>query len=193
MHRVLFPIAFALCAASAACAPLAPLPATPLQSAIPERGAARGPGAVFASAEEAALDALHSASLLSAREPAHRRRARGGTVFRVPGGFSYGPLAEASEHSPRRLRLAIEREPVACFHTRGYLSLRERQRLRSPSACDSARGERDSLRPPTYVLAQGRRVWRYAGAKREELIAQLPPRAPGRPTAAGLRLSGSLE
>lgn len=138
--------------------------------------APKGPGAVFESIDEAAVDGLLTAYLQGAGERGARRRTRGGIVHPVEGGFSYGPIAVASSEVPGRLELRMGATDVARFHT-SERSAHVKHRLNRPhSESDRFRVDRDPDRRPSYVLAARLRVWRYDGDNRESLVARLPSR-----------------
>ncbi len=134
----------------------------------------KGPGAVFASVEEAAVDGLLTAYLQSAGERDASRRTRGGTIHPVEGGFTYGPIVVASSDVPDRVALRFKQTDVARFHTYSKPASVENRLMRRHTAADRARVDRDPDRRPSYVLAARLSVWRYDGGDRETLVAQLP-------------------
>jgi hypothetical protein len=143
---------------------------------------ARGPGALFASIEAAAVDALTYAHLqaLEARDTA---RIRGGTIYTVDGRYSYGEIQLGNPLTPHRISYRFGPREVARFHAypvyRDALINHANERL--------SRGDRrsvgiiDPLHRPLYVLhpSLAIRVYRGEDSGRAE-VADLrhPERAP---------------
>lgn len=129
-------------------------------------GAPEGPGKVFVTAEAAALDALAWCRAASRSDRAGGDQARGGTVFPVAGGFSYGEPVVANGASKRlsyRLRpgdvLHFRDYPVALAGRAGVgsraLSIRDRRLV----------DRRDPLRRPIYFATPDGRVRVYSGGQ----------------------------
>jgi hypothetical protein len=101
---------------------------------------ARGPGALFASIEAAAVDALTYAHLqaLEARDTA---RIRGGTIHSIDGRYSYGEIQRGNPLTPHRISYRFGPHEVARFHAypvyRDALSNRANER---PSRADRRSG-----------------------------------------------------
>jgi len=143
---------------------------------------ARGPGALFASIEAAAVDALTYAHLqaLEARDTA---RIRGGTIYTVDGRYSYGQIQPGNPLTPHRISYHFGPHEVARFHAypvyQNPLTNRANER---PSRADRRSvGFTDPLHRPLYVLHPSLtiRVYRGEGFERAE-VANLrhPERVP---------------
>jgi hypothetical protein len=129
---------------------------------------ARGPGALFASIEAAAVDALTYAHLqaLEARDTA---RIRGGTIHTIDGRYSYGEIQRGTTGAPHRISYRFGPQDVARFHAypvyQDALSNRTNERL--------SRGDRrsvgsiDPLHRPLYVLHPSLAVRVYRGENLE--------------------------
>ena len=143
---------------------------------------ARGPGALFASVEAAAVDALTYAHLqaLEARDTA---RIRGGTIYVIDGRYSYGEIQLGNPLTPHRISYRFGPHEVARFHAypvyQNALSNRANERL--------SRGDRrsvsfiDPLHRPLYVLHPSLAIREYRGEDSERAeVANLrhPERAP---------------
>ncbi|MBW2691075.1 MAG: hypothetical protein JRE57_00395 [Deltaproteobacteria bacterium] len=143
---------------------------------------ARGPGALFASIEAAAVDALTYAHLqaLEARDTA---RIRGGTIHTVDGRYSYGQIQRGNPLTPHRISYRFGPHEVARFHAypvyQNPLTNRANERL--SSADRRSVGFIDPLHRPLYVLhpSLAIRVYRGEGFERAE-VANLrhPVRVP---------------
>jgi len=127
---------------------------------------ARGPGALFATIEAAALDALTYAHL-QAREANDLDRMRGGTIFLVAACYSYAEVHVANSLNPRTIRYALDTHAVARFHvyprSNDILSKRAKERL---SKVDR-RTVRfvDPLHRTLYVLHPSLTVRQYSGVE----------------------------
>jgi hypothetical protein len=143
---------------------------------------ARGPGALFASIEAAAVDALTYAHLqaLEARDTA---RIRGGTIYAVDGRYSYGQIQLGNPLTPHRISYRFGSHEVARFHAypvyQNPLTNRANER---PSRADRRSVNFvDPLHRPLYVLHPSLtiRVYRGEGFERAE-VANLrhPERVP---------------
>lgn len=73
-----------------------------------------GPGTVFPSVEEAAVDALKYVYLQD-RDTGHAGLVRGGAISLVDGGYTYGEIAVAGPWSPHQIRYTLEPWDVARF------------------------------------------------------------------------------
>lgn len=130
---------------------------------------ALGPGAVFATAELAAFDALAWCQAEARSAGESRAFARGGTVYPVVGGFSYAEPSVADGASPR-LRYRLGPDDVLHFRhypasaaaatgpSRHMLPIRDRRFV--------DRG--DPLQRPIYYMTPDRRVRRYAAMSGDE-------------------------
>ncbi len=167
--------------AGSGCATGAGAPGAPGELARLQPLEPRGPGAVFATVDSAALDGLLLAYLESEKsDRPSRRLARGSTVFPVEGGYSYSPLATADPDQPGRVPLVLKPGDVAHFHTypRGSSRINRINEKHSPN--DRANVDRrDPLKRPSFVLTPSLRVQRYDGRSSEKLVARIDPQAPG--------------
>ena len=143
---------------------------------------ARGPGALFASIEAAAIDALTYAHLqaLEARDTA---RIRGGTIYSVDGRYSYGQIQRGNPLTPHRISYRFGPHDVARFHAYPvYQDVLKNRAIERPSRVDRRSVDFvDPLHRPLYVLhpSLAIRVYRGEGFERAE-VANLrhPERAP---------------
>jgi hypothetical protein len=136
----------------------------------------RGPGAVFATIEEAALDAL-AWSRANGRLT-DRRRLRIGTIQRRPGGYAYSaPLRSRTtvdSSAPLNVRFRLESEDVATFVLHPRSGRRSVDR-RNESATPDERRLVDELDPrhrPIFVLTPSRKVIRYRNGELPILVVQ---------------------
>jgi hypothetical protein len=124
-----------------------------------------GPGAVFASVEAAATDALRFAAALKGNS----HREWGGAIARVAGGFGYEAPTPGDADG---VRIALGGEHVAWYYTHGPRD-GESDRLNE----SVSRGDRrmvdhvDPLHRPLFVLTPSGRVVRYADRR---LVALRP-------------------
>jgi len=84
------------------------------QDAVPPSLKAHGPGAIFSSVDEAAVDALTYAYLQGHAENSAERM-RGGTIHRAGAGYSYGDIHVANAGSAHRVSYALAPADVARF------------------------------------------------------------------------------
>jgi len=147
---------------------------------------ARGPGAVFDSIEEAAVDAL-TFCYLEAREAGNLDRMRAGTIQRLVDGYTYGEIHIAKPRVQRRIEYVFSARDVARFHV--YPPHTDRDVNRSSERL-SAKDRRslsviDPLHRPLYVLHPSLAIRAYHGADGEVLeVASLrgPKRGWGWPS-----------
>lgn len=143
---------------------------------------ARGPGAIFATIDAAALDALHFAYGRGGRGRSHFEW--GGTIRQIRGGYTYDGLVRGSGHE---VRLRLGAEDVAWFHThmRTASSLVDRLNER-PSPGDRHMVDRvDPRHRPLYILTPSARVVVYwegalAEVSGEDAFVARAPAASGR-------------
>lgn len=134
---------------------------------------ARGPGSVFETVEAAAIDALTYAHLeaLAARET---DRVRGGVIYRVEWGYSYGEVHVAGPLNAHRVRHTLKPRDVARFLVYPRVGKHEVDRANErPSATDRRSvSEIDPLHRPLYILhpSLAIRVYRGEGRKLEEVV-----------------------
>jgi hypothetical protein len=112
-----------------------------------------GPGAVFASVEAAAVDAL-AYGYLQARKARDLGRMRAGTIQRVDEGFSYGEIRVAGPLLPGRITYALGPRDVARFQIYPRLGDRDANRIARRASKADRRSVRfaDPLHRPLYIL-----------------------------------------
>ncbi len=127
--------------------------------------AARGPGAVFASVDAAALDALKFAHRALAQS-----NGRGGAIFATEGGFSYGDLVRATSRSGFELTLGPD--DVAWFYAHNYeLPVVGGGHMRVPTKADrSMVSQVDPHHRPLYLLTSRMTVLRYDGIDTDVIV-----------------------
>ena len=125
---------------------------------------ARGPGALFASVEAAAIDAL-TYVYLQAVEARDIARTRGGTIYTVGKHYSYGKIQLGDRLTPHRINYRFGPHEVARFHA--YPVSRD-----IPTNCANERLSRvdrhsvriaDPLHRPLYVLHPSLAIRVYSG------------------------------
>jgi hypothetical protein len=125
----------------------------------------RGPGAVFASVEAAASDALHFAAV----HKGDSHREWGGTISRVAGGFSYEAPTPGDADG---VRLALGGEHVAWYYTHGPRDAETDRLNENVSRRDRQMVDRvDPQHRPLFVLTPSGRLIRYADRR---LVALRP-------------------
>ena len=174
MMRTAIPSVLCFCWLATGCATTVASPSAHLGDADERALSPRGPGAVFASVDEAAVDGLLTAFFAGADERGAERRARGGIVRPVAGGFSYGPLSVASPELPGRVELHLSPSDVAIFHTSVSAVPAGDRPKRRPLAQDRHRFECKSGERTSYVLAPRLRVWRCEAGASETLVLRIP-------------------
>jgi hypothetical protein len=172
----------------AGCAQLTPLPSDFVAGLKnpPLDLEARGPGVVFDSIEEAAVDAL-TFCYVEAREAGDLDRMRAGTIRRSGSGYTYGEIHVANPRQQRRIEYVFSAQDVARFHV--YPPHADRDVNRSSERL-SAKDRRslnviDPLHRPLYVLHPSLAIRAYRGADGEILeVASLrgPARSWGWPS-----------
>lgn len=127
-----------------------------------------GPGAVFASVEAAALDALQFAAL----QQGDSRRELGGAIERTERGYRYGAPRVGSAEG---VRVALRSEHVAWFYTHGARADAEENRLNEGlSRRDRQMVDRiDPRHRPLFVRTPSGRVLRY-GDGRLAVVGRAP-------------------
>jgi len=143
---------------------------------------ARGPGALFASIEAAAVDALTYAHI-RALEARDTECIRGGTIYSIDGRYSYGEIQLGNPLTPHRLSYRFGPLEVARFHAypvyQDVLSNRANERL---SGTDRRSvGVIDPLHRPLFVLHPSLAIRAYRGENSERTeVANLhhPERVP---------------
>jgi Domain of unknown function (DUF4329) len=131
--------------------------------------APRGPGAVFASVEAAATDALQFAAV----HKGDSRREWGGAISRVAGGFSYEAPTPGDADG---VRLALGAEHVAWYYTHGPRDAETDRLNENLSRRDRQMVDRvDPQHRPLFVLTPSGRLIRYADRR---LVALTPATSP---------------
>ncbi len=143
---------------------------------------AAGPGTVFATIDEAAVDGL-AYSYRRAKQLDGGQSALGGTVFKVAEGYSY----ETSPFAPRgdrdRVRLVLQLRDVAHFATYPKGSLLENRMNERHSAHDRKNvDQRDPLHRPAFILTPSLDVKSYMGAN-SNFVASILATESGVPSA----------
>lgn len=132
----------------------------------------RGPGAVFASPERAALDALAYSYLASRQRPVEARRVRAGAILAVDGGFAYGEPTIGARDGLRPVRYVLSRDAVA--HYRHYPKSANLADRFVPTELHGFVDREDPEHRSLYFLLPDRRVRHYdASELGEETIARI--------------------
>lgn len=125
-----------------------------------------GPGTVFETPEAAAVDALAYSYLATRRVIAQQRRARGGAIVQVEGGYSYAEPDVARDASASTLRYRLAPTDVAHFrhdprpnNPHGGLTSRSLDR-KTRRFVD----RRDPMQRPFFFMTPERFVGLYTGA-----------------------------
>ena len=142
---------------------------------------ARGPGTRFGSIDAAAVDALTYA-YLQARDAHDTKRMRGGTVYRVNGGFSYGEIHVAGPLLPKRISYPLKPQDVGRFLIYYRTGRRDVDRAAErPSKADRRSVTwTDPLHRPLYILHPSLMIRVYRGEDTELVdVADLRHPAPG--------------
>lgn len=133
---------------------------------IPTLADAQGPGNVFPTVDDAAVDAL---AFANERAHATRRvhRMHGGVILEVPGGYSYEHVDVAPADAPNELTLVLRANAVAHFRTYPRSrSFEVNQRNERFSEADLANVDhQDPHHRPAYVLTPSLVVRAYHGAQ----------------------------
>ena len=141
----------------------------------------RGPGAVFATVDAAAVDALAYAHSIGMKR-GDERLMRGGTIVRVEGGFSYAVPETASRFEPRQVRIRLTANSVAHYKTypKQKTGWRMTNRMNETHS-DVDRANVDKLDPrhrPSYILTPSLAVKVYRGKAASDLELARLDRAP---------------
>jgi hypothetical protein len=166
--------------AGSGCATSASAPDHASNSTRIESQAPRGPGAIFETTDAAALDGLWFAYLEARGDRNGAQRARGGTVFPVPGGFSYAPISVADASEPGRVKMVLKPRDVAHFHTYPRIGSQSDRLNETHSPNDRANVDlRDPLRRSSYILTPSLRVQRYDAKAGEQVVGRIDLRTQG--------------
>jgi hypothetical protein len=127
-----------------------------------------GPGTVFASPEAAAIDALTYA-YLQAQAAHDTELVRGGTIYRVGEGYSYGEILVAGPMAAHRARYTLGPQDVARFVTYPRdLSPDVNRANEQPSIVDRRTVSfTDPLHRPLYILHPSLMIREYRGEDHE--------------------------
>ena len=127
-----------------------------------------GPGTVFASVEAAAVDALTYA-YLQAQAAHDTERVRGGTIYRVGEGFSYGEILVAGPWGAHRISYTLGPQDVARFTLYPRVSKHDDNPINErPSRADrSSVSFVDPLHRPLYILHPSLMIREYRGEDHE--------------------------
>jgi hypothetical protein len=155
---------------------LAALAAPSPSLAAPASLTPEGPGSVFSSSEEAAMDALAYSYLESRDSVLSERRARAGTIYPVDGGFTYDEPTVTRPFMGAKLRYRLRTTDVA--HFRHYpVSSHNQLDIRSRSLSREVRvfvDRRDPLERPIFYLTPDRFMRVYgASQNREHTLARV--------------------
>ncbi len=140
---------------------------------------AQGPGSIFSTVEDAALDALAYAH--TKRFPAGRPQVLAGAIERVDGGFSYGALAvsrRSSALSTSTARFRLGPDDVASFLVYSTRDNRRIDRLNESLSSSALRivDEVDPMHRPIYLLTPSLNVISYDGTKPQTIARLDAPR-----------------
>jgi hypothetical protein len=156
----------------------------------PVQLSARGPGALFESIDEAAIDALTYA-YLQARSACEPEFMRGGTIHPVGDGYySYGESSRADRLSLNRVQYILEPRDVARYHL--YPVSRDpainRTNERSSRTDRRSVSVVDPLHRPLYILHPSLQIRVYRGVDPQTVeVANL--RRPKRPALFAAKCS----
>jgi hypothetical protein len=137
---------------------------------------ALGPGAVFPTIEDAAVDAL-SYTYLMARNEKDIEHMRAGTIYSVDTGYSYGEIHAARNMLTEQVSYPLRRQDVARFHMYP-LSIRKNERV---SQADRRSVDvTDPLHRPLFILHPSLEIREYRGKNYQTLdVADLRHWTPG--------------
>lgn len=150
-----------------------------------------GPGTVFPSPQAAAVDALEHCYLRSLRATVLDRRARGGAIRAVAGGFTYDEPAVADEGSMGELRYALRATDVAHFqhHPRRYSHPRTGHARRIEDSARRIVELLDADARPLFYLTPERYLRVYeSSATGERTLARIAPGSSRHATEIAMRL-----
>ena len=120
---------------------------------------ALGPGAVFPTIEDAAVDAL-SYTYLMAKSEKDIERMRAGTIYSVDTGYSYGEIHAFSNVLEGQVSYSLKPRDVARFHMYP-LSIRKNERV---SQADRRSVDvTDPLHRPLFILHPSLEIREYRG------------------------------
>lgn len=145
-----------------------PRRSTPFSTGAPIQLEARGPGTVFASIDEAAIDALIFA-YLQAVATRDTERMRGGAIHQTDAGYRYDGIHTASRLNPGRISLGLKTRDVARFSIYPRIGIHEVDRA---SEYISRADRRivdivDPLHRPVYVLHPSLIIRAYEGSRQQ--------------------------
>jgi hypothetical protein len=151
--------------AASGCAPMSNLLAAPDSKSQLE---AWGPGMVFPSIEAAAIDALVY-TYLRASDERDTERMRGGTIYSVDTGYSYGEIHVAGNLLEHRIAYPLKRQDVARFHMYPFATDHDVNRTNErPSRADRRSvAVTDPLHRPLFILHPSLVIREYRGRNYE--------------------------
>jgi hypothetical protein len=131
---------------------------------------ARGPAAVFGSIDAAAVDALTYAYLEGVAGH-DTKRMRGGTIYFVEGGYSYGEIQVAGPLAPHRVRTPLTERDVARFLIYYRTGRHDVDRANERPSQVDRRSVRflDPMHRPLYILHPSLVVRVYSGEQAERV------------------------
>ena len=137
---------------------------------------ALGPGAVFPTIEDAAVDAL-SYTYLRASEENDTERMRAGTIYSVDTGYSYGEIHAAKNMRKEKILYPLKRQDVARFHMYPF-AFRKYEKV--SQADRRSVNVTDPLHRPLFVLHPSLVIREYRGRDHQTLeVANLRHWKPG--------------
>lgn len=143
---------------------------------------ALGPGAVFPTIEDAAVDALTYA-YLRANEEKDTERMRAGTIYSVDTGYSYGEIHVFSNMLTGQVSYSLKPRDVARFHMyprASILTVRPPRTERVSEADRRSVNVTDPLHRPLFVLHPSLVIREYRGRNYQTLeVANLRHWKPG--------------
>jgi len=169
----LIPALFLTALLGLGCAQLMQIPAA--LAGKPPDLAAQGPETVFESAQAAAIDALTYA-YLQACAARDTERMRGGTIYAVGEGFSYGEIHVANPGSVHRVEYTLQPQDVARFQMYPIVADYDINRVNERASLADRRSVRisDPLHRPLYILHPSLAIRAVRGeARRSVEIANL--------------------
>ena len=142
---------------------------------------ALGPGTVFPTIEDAAVDAL-AYSYLQARNEKDTERMRAGTIYGVDTDYSYGEIHAARKLRKEKVSYPLKRQDVARFHMYPLALDRtaNRKNERVSQADRRSVNVTDPLHRPLFILHPSLEVREYRGRNYQTVdVADLRHWTPG--------------
>jgi hypothetical protein len=143
---------------------------------------ALGPGAVFPTIEDAAVDAL-TYTYLRASEENDTEHMRAGTIYSVGTGYSYGEIHTARNMLTEQLSYSLKRQDVARFHMYPRLTINTQRGPRNEKISRADRRSVNVTDPrhrPLFILHPSLEIREYRGKNYQTLdVADLRHWTPG--------------